>query len=180
MVIDISKIKPQKRGESDKYSWNLYNFLDKLFKKSEGEYYRRQLEIHWLHYSRWDGKYLEFDKNNLHLYQLVILPLGLGNGITFYSMKSALQKGRATEFAIPSSWEKKMLTNITNWFLKTYERDGLCIFDREHNGWMLGAKDRFTYINNTRRCNWCGEWHIKEIKKIQTIKREEVWNRVVL
>jgi len=171
--MDISNIKPKVNGQSDKYSWNLYNFLNKLYKKKvEGKYYEKQLEIHWLHNSRWDGSYLEFDKNNLNMNQMLILPLGKKHGRTFYSLSAVLGKGKATEFALPYSYE---LTDITDWFFETYIKDGRCIFDRTHNGWWQGAEDRYTYVNNTRKCNWCSQWHKKEIKKVQKITREVEW-----
>jgi len=61
-------------------------------------------------------------------------------------------------------------------FFKTYIKDGRCIFDREHNGWWKGGDNRFTYINSTRRCNWCGEWQRKRIEKEVKIKQRVVWS----
>ncbi|WP_079709769.1 hypothetical protein [Paraliobacillus ryukyuensis] len=172
-MIDIKRIKPKTKGESDKYSWNLYRFLHKIISnRDEGKYVKNQLEVHFVHNSWFDSKYLEFDKNkSLNPRQLIILPLGLKNGRSFHSVDSILTRNRSDRFALPN-WE---LTDITDWFFETYERDGRCIFDRSHNGWMLGAKNRFTHVNNTRRCNWCGEWHHKEIKKKVNITRKEVW-----
>lgn len=173
-MLDLRKIKPEVKGQSDKYSWNLYKFLHKLCSnKDEGKYIKNQLEIHWLHHSRWDGEYLDFDQEKLNLSQVLILPLGLENGRSFYSMSSVMTQGRAERFHLP--WKKEELTDITEWFFSTYERDGRCIFDREHNGWMLGSDGRFTYVNNTRKCNWCGQWQHKEIHKEVKIKRKEVW-----
>jgi len=34
-MIDINKIKPKIKGQSDKYSWNLYKFLNKQIKQKE-------------------------------------------------------------------------------------------------------------------------------------------------
>lgn len=171
--MDLTKIKPRVKSESDKYSWNFYRFLERITKGRDGKYIKNQLEIHWLHHSRLDGSFLEFNPNKLNTMQLIILPLGINNGRSFYSMSSIMREGRATEFALP--WKKEELTNITDWFFDTYERDGRCIFDREHNGWWRGSDNRFTYINNTRRCNWCGEWHIKEIEKKVKIERKVKW-----
>ncbi|MGK4040826.1 hypothetical protein AB0Y20_00895 [Heyndrickxia oleronia] len=175
-MIDLNEIKPKVKGESDKYSWNLYRFLNKLFKdKDEGKYIKNQLEIHWLTYSRWDGKYLEFDPDNLNrgMNQVLILPFGLEHGRSFYDLNTIMGKGRAELFHVP--WRKDQLTNITDWFFSTYQKDGRCIFDRNHNKWWQGEANRFTYINNTRRCNWCGEWHKKEIHKEVKIERKVRW-----
>lgn len=174
MVIDLNDIKPKVRDESDKYSWNLYRFLDKLFKEKDvGKYYKNQLNVCWLHRSRWDGEYKDLDLNHINLNQVIIIPNGLDNDRSFYSLRSILGQGKAERFYLP--WSKDELTDITEWFFETYKKDGRCIFDREHSGWWQGSDDRFTYINNTRRCNWCGEWHKKEIHKEVIIKRREIW-----
>jgi hypothetical protein len=175
-VLDLNQIKPKVKGRSDKYSWNLYNFLNKLYKnKDDGKYIKNQMEIVWLTHSRWDKEHLEFDPNNLNkgLSQLLIIPLGIENCRSFYSLNAVLRDGKSERFAL--AWKKENLVNITDWFIETYIRDGRCIFDRNHNGWMQGTNNRFTYVNNTRKCNWCGEWHKKEIHKEVTIKRREVW-----
>lgn len=127
------------------------------------------MKVYWLTASRWDGSYLRFDPNELRLNQVIISPLG-GNG---YLLSQILDKGYGTEFAL--TWREDELIDITKWFLDTYEKDGRCIFDREHYKRMLGAEGRFTYINNTRRCNWCGQWQHKQIKKVQTIERVVNW-----
>lgn len=41
--MDLNKIKPKQKGQSDKYSWNLYKFLNKLFKEKDvGQYHQNQ------------------------------------------------------------------------------------------------------------------------------------------
>lgn len=175
-MIDLKAIKPKERSKSDKYSWYLYQFLNKLFKEKEyGKYYQKQLEIHWLHESRWDGNWLDAPIDGIakfNLNQILIIPAGKKNDRSFYHMSAILQKGRSERFALPSQWTT---TDITEWFFDNYKKDGRCVFDREHINFMQGADSRFTYVNNTRRCNWCGEWHKKEIKKEVKIKRRVQW-----
>ncbi|MCA1021474.1 hypothetical protein [Halobacillus litoralis] len=173
MRIDLKDIKPRLANRSDKYSSNLYRFLRNRFK--ENKYVQNQIEIHWLTHSRWDGSYLEFNPDNVSkgLGQLLILPLGKENGRSFYSLHEVLRKGKTTEFAIP--WMKDELVDITDWFFETYIKDGRCIFDRDHNKWLSGDESRFTKVNNTRKCNWCGEWQEKQIVKVQKIDRKEIW-----
>jgi hypothetical protein len=174
LTIDLKQIKPKVRGESDKYSWNLYKFLNKLFKDKEfGKYYQNQIEFHFLNKSRWDGSWVEFDPEEVNSRQVIIIPYGLGNCRTFYSLESILTKGRSENFALP--WGENELTNITEWFAGNYPKLGRCIFDKNHTAWMQGTDNRFTYVKNTRKCNWCGEWHKKEIIKEVKIKRREVW-----
>jgi hypothetical protein len=175
-MLDINQIKPKVKGQSDKYSWNLYNFLNKLYKKRDvGKYIKNQMEIVWLTNARWNGEHIEFDPNNLNkgLNQLLIIPLGIENCRSFYSMNSIMREGKAMEFALV--WKKEELVNITDWFIENYIKDGRCVFDRNHDRWMQYTENRFTYVNSTRKCNWCGEWHKKEIHKEVKIKRKEVW-----
>lgn len=67
------------------------------------------------------------------------------------------------------------VTDITEEFWKQYKADGRCTFDRAHSVYFLNASDRFTVINQTRRCNWCGTWHTQTIEKVVEVKRVAVW-----
>lgn len=172
-MLDINKIKPKVKGESDKYSWNLYNFLHKQVRQRDvGKCVKKQIKVYWLCHSRWDGSHLEFnpDKVSLNMMQLIISPFGGKSG---YFMDTIMRKGRAEQYYLP--WKDEDLLDITSWFLNTYEQIGRCIFDHTHNGWLQGDKERFTYVNNTRKCNWCGKWHKKEIEKKVKIERVVNW-----
>lgn len=167
--MNLSKIKPKLKGESDKYSWNLYKFLNKI---SKDKYINNQLRIYWNHHSRWDGAHLPFVGELSNTMQLIISPYGdRGSG---YFMNTILHKGNCELFSL-CVWKHEDLLDITDWFFDTYEKIGRCIFDPEHYKWMLGTENRFTYVNNTRRCNWCGQWQHKEIVKKTRIERREVW-----
>lgn len=172
-MIDINKIKPKLKGESDKYSWNFYNFLRKQFnKRDDGKYIKKQIKVFWLTRSQWDGKYLEFDPSNLNkgMNQIIISSFGGKSG---YFFNSILRGVRLTNYYMPYADEE--LIDITEWFFNTYEKDGRCIFDRNHDRWMTNTDDRFTYVGNTRRCNWCGEWHHKTIEKKVKIELVDNW-----
>lgn len=68
------------------------------------------------------------------------------------------------------------LVDITEWFWNEYVKSGRCIFDREHNGWWQGDQERYTQINkNSRKCKWCNQYQKRSIRKVVSIKREEVW-----
>ncbi len=169
--MDLKAIKPAIKGESDKYSWYLYRFLEKQVKQRDiGKYVPKQIKVYWLNKSRWDGRLLSFDDENVDINQVFISPFGGKSG---YSLSTIMTKGKATQYYLP--WSDEDLVDITNWFFSTYQKDGRCMFDRSHNGWFQGDKERFTFINNTRRCNWCGKWHTKEIHKEVKIERREVW-----
>lgn len=176
-MLDVDLYKPKIKGESDKYSWNLYKFLNKQVRQRDiGKYVKTQIRVFWLTHSRWDGRYVEFNPEKLHgglnHMQIIISPFGdRGSG---YFLSNILGNKKDECFSL-SSWAKDEFIDITEWFFSTYEQDGRCTFDREHIGWWQGDKERFTYINNTRRCNWCGQWHMKEIHKSVKIEREVHW-----
>lgn len=168
--MDLNKIKPKIKAESDKYSWNLYKFLRKIHKD---KHVKNQMRIYWNHHSRIDGEWLPFTEKIPNTMQIVIAPYG--DKSCGYFMSSVLMKGNCELFSL-CAWKEDDFRDITDWFFKTYEDIGRCIFDGNHSGWLLGDENRFTYINNTRRCNWCGEWHHMEIHKETTIKRRKVWS----
>lgn len=164
-------IKPAIKGESDKYSWNLYNFLNKQTRQRDiGKYVKKQLKVYWLTSSWWDGSYLEFNPDKLILRQVLICPLGNGS---FYNLSTIMRENKAKEWAM--IYRDEALIDITDWFFNTYEQHGRCIFDRGHNGWWQGSDNRYTYVNNTRKCNWCGKWQHKEIHKVVEISRKVTW-----
>jgi hypothetical protein len=172
--MDIKRIKPKEKGKSDKYSWNFYRFLEKQVKQKEiGKYVQKQIKVFWITRSWWDGSYLEFDPTKIsNVNQVVISPFGdKGSG---YFLTHLLRDGKKECYSL-CVYRKDQLVDITDWFFTTYERDGRCIFDREHIGFMQGTDNRYTYVNNTRKCNWCGQWHKKEIHKKVKIERKEVW-----
>lgn len=173
--MNLQKIKPKVKSKSDKYSWSLYRFLEKQVKqKDSGKYVLKQIRVYWIARSWWDGSYLEFNPKNIKgINQIVISPYG-GKG-SGYFLSHVMRDGQKKECYSLCVYHPDELIDITDWFFSTYERDGRCIFDREHNGWWQGEEKRFTYINNTRKCNWCGEWHKKEIVKKVKIKREVNW-----
>jgi hypothetical protein len=172
--MNLKQIKPKVKGKSDKYSWNLYRFLESQVKQKEiGKYVQKQIKVYWIARSWWDGSYLGFDPDKIcNLNQVVISPFG--GKLSGYFLSHVLRDGKKECYSL-SVYREDQLVDITDWFFSVYERDGRCIFDREHKSWMATPEGRYTYINNTRKCNWCGQWHKKEIHKVVKIERKEVW-----
>lgn len=164
----LIKIKPKVKGISDKYSWNLYKWLKKTKCK--------KLTVWFNTKSAWDGSKLEFDKNNIKIGQIWI---GfVDKGWLHGSSLNSILNGNFQEWANP--WMAKSHIDITEWFWKEYIKDGRCIWDRNHDGWLAYDKNRFTYVNkNSRKCNWCGEWQHRKIEKETIIKRHEIWKSEV-
>jgi len=167
---DLNRIKPKNIKISDKFSRKLYKQLKEISKEKY-----HNIKIYWNASSRWDGSHMPFENvissgGFTTLNQIMISPDG--NKRTGYFLSSIITGNKKAErFALPHTWE---LIDITDWFFDTYEKIGRCIYS-PHDGWIAEDEDRFTYINNTRKCNYCGKWQQKEIKKVQTIKRVSCW-----
>lgn len=73
---------------------------------------------------------------------------------------------------------KKDCEDITASFWPDYIKRGRCVFDPTHDGWLMNGESRFTKFGNNCRCNWCGKWFRKKIKKIVKIERKEIWEEV--
>lgn len=149
--MNLSRIKPKNKGVSDKYSWNLYKFLNKML-KVEKFATEDTVRFYWNTYSRWDGEHLPFNGHIDFGRQGIISTTDNKN--TGYLLDAVLREGRSELYAIPLAWQNTI--DITDWFFDTYEKIGRCIFDSDHNGWMQHTDARYTYVNNTRKCNWCG------------------------
>lgn len=166
--MNINQIKPKTKGKSDKYSWQLYEYLRR------NKYDITNTKVFFNTKSWFDGSKLEFDKSNLILRQIWI---GYDDDGWFdgNNLNTIISQSKEKYEIFANPWIKNNYIDITNWFWNEYIIIGRCIWDREHNRRLLNDENRFTYVNNTRKCNWCGQWQHREIEKIVEIKREEKW-----
>lgn len=169
---DLSCIKPKVKSISDKYSWNLYKLLHKITSNRDtGKYVKNQLRVYWRKSSWFDGKITEFkDVERIDTRQILISPFGKGS---FYNLGNIMGERGNQEWAL--IYPESDLEDVTEWFFNTYERDGRCVFDREHRGWWKGEDGRFTYSENEskRICSWCGVTQHKHIEKV--VKEVITW-----
>lgn len=167
---DLNRIKPNNIKVSDKFSRKLYKQLKDISKEKY-----HNIKIYWNTSSRWDGSHMPFENvissdGFTTLNQVMVSPDG--NKRTGYFLSSIITGNKKAErFALPHTWE---LIDITDWFFDTYEKIGRCMYS-PHNGWLAEDDGRFTYVNNTRKCNYCGEWQQRHVEKVQTIKRVSSW-----
>ena len=180
MSMNIKQIKPRLKGKSDKYSWQLYQYMvknrigklptvifaNKLSKDSErAEFYPADIRRNNI----WIATNIEscqVESNGKKGTARWIHGNGLGTILSD-------SREKYTTFANPWIQEYE---DITDWFWSEYIKYGRCLLDPEHIGWWQGDDNRFTYINkNSRRCNWCGRWQYRTIKKTVTIKRSDSW-----
>lgn len=163
----LKLIKPKVKSQSDKYSWQIYQFINK----------NKHSRVYFYNKSRWDGSELELDKDNLNISNIFIGGNQDSNGTICGNSLSTIMghsREKYTTFSF-MLWTDGDFIDITDWFWTEYIKLGRCLFDKNHNGWWTNNGDRFTYINNTRKCNWCGQWQHKDIKKVVKIQRKEKW-----
>jgi hypothetical protein len=142
-----------------KYSPNLSKFLKKPRNKNYQRVYLKKLDNYNKPVSEWRSNLIYigrlFDDGYLHGARLSSILCG-----DFDTWAFAVGNG---------------VTDITDQFWMAYERDGRCVIDRSHAMHFQTSDDRYTVINNTRRCNWCGQWHVRHVEKLTKIERRDVW-----
>lgn len=160
--MDLKLIKPKVKGKSDKYSWNLHKYLSN--NKGSKVYYRK--------INSFSERENLYHSNTLTKYD-VLIGTPHREGIIGASLLEILRKPPKMKYFFINAFNDYQ--EITDEFFKDYVEIGRCLFDSEHNGWMTGDENRFTYQNdNERICSWCKLRQQKEIK--QVIKEYEVWS----
>ena len=166
-----SKIKPKDGKKSDKYSVNLWRFMCNNY--YEGQRCDRVYAIQW---DIIDGSFLPFDKSNPKASELFIGRLGEDGFMTGRRLSSILSGGKGYKDCyamIPNSYPNAI--DVTEWFWHEYIRIGRALWDVSGGAYMLDDDSRFTYVGNTKRCNWSGRWYEKKIVKKVKVERQEEW-----
>lgn len=155
----LSKIKPKVDKCSDKYSWQLYQFI-KRNGCTKVYYNLKEDELYDCKAPRWNRIYICKELQ----------------GDIFGNSLTTIQSPSVDKYSMNCYCESNgyKFIDITNTFWDMYIKDGRCVFDRNHNLWWSGGGDKYTMIDeNTKICNWCSkELHRREIV---TEKIEEVW-----
>lgn len=170
----IKQCKPKEKGKSDKYSWNLYR------------YFERNPEMCKVHYHNYTDKYNEktrefekvfkaFDVKDFNVRNIMVSYKNKydnamhGKYVTTICGDSKDRYQNVCLLSHKDEWE-----DITEIFWESYIKYGRC-FLFGHDAWLTNEEDRFTYVNNTRKCNWCGKWQRLTIEKQVKITRKRVW-----
>lgn len=166
-MFDVKQIKPKVKGQSDKYSWNLYSWMNKYKKYI-------QYKVYYI------GNY-EFDKNNISLRNIVIgrkhSEAEMSGDTLYHIIHNGIKKDDSFCFLQSQGWNIKDAKDITDIFWKSYIQEGRCFLFGHNDVWLLGDENRYTYVGkSSRRCNWCGRWEQREILKETIIKRKEIWS----
>lgn len=177
--LDLSKIKPKNIKKSDKYSKQIYQYLNK-HKSCNKVYYIQTQE----HYNREKRTYetleVPFDISSFTTSNIWIGYMqkeeyeeGFINWMYGNHLNSIVGDGKNKYECFANPWNnKKTVIDITEQFWNKYIEIGRCIYD--HHYWLQDEEDRYTYLMpNHRRCNWCDcEQH--EIEKTRT-ESYKVW-----
>lgn len=161
-------IKPAVKGQSDKFSWRLYQ---RALKRG-----RERIYI-----SAWNniiGEVFQPDLEALKAAcrkQRAWLMIGeaIGEDGWFHGarLQGVTRKGQRVDesSAYSPGFNTGAWLDITDWFWDAYLRQGRCII---HGDWS----HNWLQINrNARKCEYCGKHERRSIKKVQTIKRKEIW-----
>ncbi len=181
MKFEASKVKPLAKGQSDKYSWNLYRVF-KLLENEGKKHPVMDYRILYYEISPVDGSIVKFNPtdslNAGHCFISRVFPQDQGTASRKISEIMGMSPSLKIDFfCYDSSLNPNHIVDITEWFWSEYVIVGRCIFDREHVIWWQGAASRFTQINkNSRKCNWCNQHQKKSIVKDVTIERREIWS----
>ncbi len=171
-MIKANEIKPKVRGESDKYSWNLYKFINKVrycnkvivdiesWQRDEGEPFdiRRIKECGYL--------------KRQHVF--IVREGYFQSGKKLASILSGVPPLHQTFYY---GWlQNDRILDITEVFWDEYKRRGRCLFFAHEEHFIKGIESRYIQINkHSRKCRWCGHIQTRSIKTIKTIKRVEEW-----
>ena len=183
---DLKEIKPKNLKISDKYSANLYKYLNKT------KHYHVYVDLNEGTFEK--PKMVELDWNNLHKYSIYIgseimedtytsddgkKSVDFGQVITktLYSIlngRKLYQEGCYCGFG--KTYVKRDFKEITDEFWGKYKEIGRCLFISHDETFIKGNENRYTYLDeNTRICNWCGKKQYKHIERETKIIEHIKW-----
>lgn len=117
-------------------------------------------------------RYLKRHKGeDIRVFKGLIIGCMSSNGIIGNTIKELMSSYTRQEYWFDGEWET---LEEHGWFEK-YQKIGRCLLIAHNHAWYEGEDTRFTYVNNTRRCNWCGQWQHKELRKVVKREIKEQW-----
>lgn len=161
-------IKPAVKGQSDKFSWRLYQRVEKLGRER-------------VYIMAWDDMYGEPFTPDLAALKrgdkvqrnrLMIGTMRDGGWFSGLKLFGVTIRGRAayaSSMAYSPQFNTSAWLDVTDWFWDAYLRQGRCIIhgDQVHS-WL-------TINKNARKCAHCGKHERRSIETIKKIERREVW-----
>ena len=160
--MDLKLIKPKHNKVSDKYSWNLYEYLNK---------YKGNFKVYYSKINAFTEKEHTYNKESLVKIDTIISigeSSGDRNSVIGCRLDEILRKVPKMDYYYGNL--NGDYIDITQEFIQDYIDIGRCLFDTGHTAWMRGDEDRFAYESeDIRKCNWC---NLKQFKHIETYTKE--------
>lgn len=157
-------IKPAVRGQSDKYSWRMYQ---RALKNGRERVYL----MAWNSIYGYRPPAVEVLKTGFILANSVAIGEmdQDGDGFAGKTIQEICQYRSATfDWSFGAGHHVSEWIDITDWFWREYQRRGRCLF-------FKGVHDWAQINRNSRKCKHCGLLQRRTIKTIKTIERKEVW-----
>ena len=183
---NLKEIKPKNLKISDKYSANLYKYLNKT------KHYHVYVNLNEGSFE--EPKMKELDWNNLHKYNIYIGSEIMEDTYTSNDGKKSVDFGQVIAknlrsilcgrklyqdgcyCAFGKTYVKRDFKEITDEFWKRYKEIGRCLFINHNETFIAGKENRYTYLNDrTRICNWCGKKQHKHIERETKIIEHVRW-----
>lgn len=150
MLINAASIRPSLRGESDKFSWCLYQFM---FRHP----HHNRVFVTPIDDELDDAAHTiaEFETRHWSDYQILIAFVARDNLTSFVRLRDVMLGHYQAHWhgPLPAHW-----LDVTDQFWADYQNKGRCILDKHHTTYFSRAETRFTETKHSRLCNWCGQW----------------------
>lgn len=168
--MNLKDIRPAIKGVSDKFSWNLYKWLNNK--------QNRDCNFDKVYFIPSDDND-KFDLNNIKPSQILIGNRWSSTCIAGRMLNSILGSNRVqtASYTNGGGWRIDLAIDITDDFFRRYIEIGRCLFF-SHNDetWIVGESQRYEYSGNNRICKWCGHEQFKTIEEIVVTKQVIKWN----
>ena len=167
-VITLNQIKPATPKVSDKYSYNLWEWVSQFQKD-----YHQLPSVYAVVPVSETFDMSELKKGHWPIY------LGLkqqDGSLSAAELNSVLGcQPQIWSFTPEVHFESSELIEITEAFWSTYQAIGRCLFHDHAANFIVGASERFTYNEegDMRTCQWCGHQQARQL--VEVVKIEERW-----
>lgn len=148
--MNLSEFKPQKSGESDKYSARIYQFIKK-YPLYTRVYYQNENLLDSFSASIFNNQPLP----RARVFFLYSLDEPVGDKLA--NIINMTHPGVKAGFSINTAAliKEGLLEEITDWFWQQYQARGRCLY-MGHEEHCQNDNQRFLKTDNGVKCEWCG------------------------
>lgn len=156
-------IKPAVKGQSDRFSWRLYQRALKRGRES----------VYFMAWSSINGYVLpdaeQLKSGFVPAHRLAIGVMSGGQWFHGCTVRQISTPGSPRhDWAYGPGHHTAEWVDVTDWFWSSYAMTGRCLFWKNEHDWLQ--------INrNARKCKHCGEHQRRTVVTIKKIERREAW-----